>query len=137
MGNLRRDVHAEAALLVLGEKLQALESLTLEDLKLFVPRLLSSVHIDALVHGNAGRSEANAITQSLLNALQSQKLPVACIPTFRSISIPDGTTHIHRLPAPDPENDNSAVEFILQLGPRTDEIGGMTELLAHCIKEPC
>ncbi len=39
------------------------QSLTVEDIEAFVPRLFSSTHIEALVHGNVTEKQATKIVQ--------------------------------------------------------------------------
>ncbi|KAJ3416993.1 hypothetical protein HDV05_007475 [Chytridiales sp. JEL 0842] len=122
-----------------AEKLQALQAITLEDVKAFYPQLLHKFYVEGLVHGNVSSAEA----LELVNLIESILVPEPVPYHFRHRSvrthvIPQGKRYIQLRNVVNPNEPNSAIEYNIQIGDAKDDpIRVLTLLFAQIAKEPC
>lgn len=100
--------------------LLALEPLSLDQLRNFVPLWMQTMKMTCLIHGNATQEEAIQLCQekvkkALINAQTCALLP-SQEPTLRVVQLQDKTDYIVPMPVPNPEDTNSAVEIAYQIG---------------------
>lgn len=122
------------------EKLAACESATAESLGAFHRRLLASVNVKALVHGNITQANATDLCAQLnvkLKAHGAGKLTPARHPELRAVELPVGR-FVLRAPPPSPAEKNSAMFMIFAVGQLdTDpKRTAMLSLLAQLVREP-
>ena len=100
------------------DKLTAAQGLELDDLLQWIPEFFSSVHVQALVQGNATMAAAsqllgNCVVPRLLARLRS---PPGAVPRNQRLQLPPATECVYRFDEPDPDNKNSAVVLYFQIG---------------------
>jgi len=118
------------------EKMQALDTLTLQDFIAFSRRLLSRFHLEVLVHGNVTLEDAKSISNVILDGLKPLPPFSSSLPQSRVIQLKDGCDYIHRLPEPNTDNTNSCVEVLYQVGPVELKVNATLALLHHLLREP-
>lgn len=79
-------------------------------------QILSSCHLEALVHGNLTADEARTLAQSAADALG----PGCCMAVGersreRCVSLPQGAELVHREKAKNAEEENAAIECYFQV----------------------
>ncbi|RIB06084.1 Metalloenzyme, LuxS/M16 peptidase-like protein [Gigaspora rosea] len=120
------------------EKLDALENITEQDIKVFYPDLFTHLHIESLVHGNMFKDEALKLLQIVENVLQSKPLLPAELIGCRSIILPEGKKFLYQHEVLDPNNVNSAIEYYVQVGNAVNKrLRATSSLLAQIMHEPC
>lgn len=139
-------------------KIIALEGTTAAELRAFRATLLASAHVEALLDGNASEEEARAAAEALVAPLAAIALPllpsqhvaaaqrVARLPAPVVLTREDGSlatvTFEHRLwqRGPNPEDPNSAIEYMMQCGPTAvgplAKQSALYRLAAHLLREP-
>ncbi|CAG8740860.1 38984_t:CDS:10 [Gigaspora margarita] len=105
------------------EKLDALENVTEQDIKVFYPDLFINLHIESLVHGNMFKDEALKLLQIVEDVLQSKPLLPAELIGCRSIILPEGKKFLYQHEVLDPNNVNSAIEYYVQVGNAVNKSG--------------
>ena len=94
--------------------LEVIEKISLQDLKQFIPDLLSNLNIEALAHGNFSRSEIEQFGDLLLEKLGNDlKKPAEKI-VERTINLPESKPLVYQLNITD---INSSVNTYYQAGP--------------------
>jgi insulysin len=78
---------ASIQLLILG--IQA------EDVQAFIPELLSNLHIETLIHGNATKEDALKLTRVVEENLGAKSLDFESVEGTRSLLLPTGTPTSH------------------------------------------
>ena len=120
------------------EKLAALEPVTLEDLRAFVPRLLGHLAFEALAHGNLTEAEAIQMLETVRETLGAKELLASTAPeSAHVVVLPAGTVVVHSFAELNEENLNSAIEMIFVIGPEDVGESARLDLLMHLTKEPC
>ena len=140
-----------------NEKLIAIKSLTANDLRVFIPEFLRTVHVRMLISGNGTKEEALAVADAFTSPLIGKSSPPTISETLvvaRALELPypitvqhsDTTTttmnieFCYSLPAPNPADPNAAMEMTLQIG--EGSVGKLcqrnvyTELAGHILSEP-
>ncbi|XP_044595183.1 insulin-degrading enzyme isoform X2 [Cotesia glomerata] len=127
------------------ELLEATEFLTLDRIEEFIPKLLTKVHIQCLIHGNLTESEAletvkmveNQLTKDPLDSEKSKTI-VPLMPKQyilnREISLDNGSHYLYEI-----ENKlhkSSCTEIYYQVGLQSTESNMHLELLGQIISEP-
>ena len=74
------------------------------------------VFVDALVAGNVAPTDALAMTAAVEDALPALPLSIADHPIFRVVELPTRHPVIARIASPHPQNTNSAVRVVFQVG---------------------
>lgn len=73
-----------------AEKLKELDAITAEDLQAFYPTILSHLHLEALVHGNVFKEDAQAMLKTVIDILNPKELLPSQLIGHRSLIIPKG-----------------------------------------------
>ncbi|KAI8388880.1 Metalloenzyme, LuxS/M16 peptidase-like protein [Radiomyces spectabilis] len=121
-----------------AEKLKELEDITPEDVQNFYPTILSHLHIEALVHGNIVKDDAQSMLRNVVDILQPKQLLPSQLIGHRSLILPKGTKWVYQKEVEDPHNVNSGIEYLIQVGNVTQtELRARLSLLAQIAQEPC
>lgn len=120
------------------EKLEVLDDIKFEDIKMFYPELLSQLHIESLIHGNILKDDAMKMTQKVEEILQPKALLPSQLIGYRSAILPYGKKFIYQRNVYDTENINSAIDYHIQVdGLMEVESRARLSLLAQIADEPC
>lgn len=119
------------------DRLPHLETITREDLEVFYPTLLSQVHIEALAHGNLTREKALEFLHRSIEILSPDDfLPRDQFPLEQGLSLPQGERWIYKMDSLDPENVNSAVDYLIQVCKSSDvPLRNRLKLLRQMVSE--
>ncbi|KAG0170307.1 Insulinase (Peptidase M16) [Apophysomyces sp. BC1034] len=121
-----------------AEKLMELDTITAEDIQSFYPTVLSHLHLEALVHGNVLKEEAQSMLNIVLDTLKPKVLLPSQIVGHRSLILPEGTRWVYQRDVEDPNNVNSGIEYLIQVGNVTQtNLRARLSLLAQIAQEPC
>ncbi|KAF7727647.1 Insulinase (Peptidase M16) [Apophysomyces ossiformis] len=121
-----------------AEKLVELDSITAEDIQAFYPTILSHLHLEALVHGNVFKEDARTMLSIVLDTLKPKELLASQIVGHRSLILPKGTRWVYQREVEDPNNVNSGIEYLVQVGNVTQtDLRARLSLLAQIAQEPC
>lgn len=120
------------------EKLDVIEKITFEQLEVFIPKIYEEIFFESLVHGNIKLEEANEI-DSLVQTLCPNDIRNSQINNsrIRSYILPLGKTRRFETKLADPENVNSCIQYVIQLGVYDEEMSAIGRLFAQMIHEPC
>ena len=118
------------------DKLKAIKTVTIDDLKVFSKRLLSHFYLEMLVHGNSSASEAKDIASTLIDGLCSEESYETDIPDLRIVKLEERSDFIHRFPGFNKSNPNSVVEVLYQIGVTDLESNATLAFLKHLMQEP-
>ncbi|KAG7668348.1 hypothetical protein Ndes2526B_g00937 [Nannochloris sp. 'desiccata'] len=133
-------VAAEAKRWHVADYEAVLPTLTSEMLTAFLPRLLSSCHVEAYSAGNLPQSAAEELVDSIEKDLK--ELCASRAPTrsqaheTRVVKLRPGNPVLLPRIGPNPANDNSAVVVSYQIGLDSPRVNALTELVAHIGKRP-
>ncbi|KAH0808873.1 hypothetical protein GEV33_013918 [Tenebrio molitor] len=121
------------------ELLAATEQLTMDKLEAFIPQILSKMHIECLIHGNANKEKALQLVQivedRLLSTLNMSPLLPRQLLLNRELKLEDGCNYVYEV-----QNDvhkESCIELYYQCGLQSKENNMKLELFAQIIQEPC
>ncbi|CAM9632328.1 unnamed protein product [Chrysoparadoxa australica] len=117
------------------EKSAALLPCTLDMVLAHIPRITSSLFIEALVVGNASPDEAAALLETFFTVLKPKALPGVLRPDGRVVQLSKGVVYSHRMTSPNPEEPCSAVQVIYPMGLESLETCTMIELVVQLVKE--
>ncbi|ORE08646.1 hypothetical protein BCV72DRAFT_203143 [Rhizopus microsporus var. microsporus] len=121
-----------------AEKLKELEVITAEDVQSFYPSLISRLHIEALVHGNFSREDAQKMLHDTIDILKPKALQPSELIGNRSLTLPHGSKWVYQRDVEDPNNVNSGIEYVIQVGNITEtSLRAKLTLLAQIAQEPC
>lgn len=118
------------------DKMEAISHLTTSDLKAFSKRFLRRFFVEILVHGNSSPSEAQTIATTIVDGLASQVPFASTLPTSRVIQLKDRVEYVHRFAGYNPNNPNSVLQTLFQIGVTDLKNNSILSLLAHLIQEP-
>lgn len=123
------------------EKIDALSSVSLEELNSFIPQLLSQSHIEALCHGNLLEDEAMAIANIFKDSLSVQPLATAGEPNEAVLKLPSGVSLVFNADAKNAMEENSVIEMYFQIeqdcGQQSVRARAIYDLIEAIISEPC
>ncbi|KAI7866288.1 Metalloenzyme, LuxS/M16 peptidase-like protein [Spinellus fusiger] len=120
------------------EKLRELENISAQDIQDFHPTIMSYLHLEALVHGNIVKEDAEKMLASVLDTLNPKALLPSQMIGHRSLMIPEGTKWVYKHKVEDPKNVNSGIEYLIQVGNVTQiPLRARLSLLAQIAHEPC
>ncbi|GBB83220.1 hypothetical protein RclHR1_00100024 [Rhizophagus clarus] len=120
------------------EKLEILDDIKFEDIKMFYPELLNQLYIESLIHGNILKDDAIKMIQKVEEILQPKVLSPSQLIGNRSVVIPQGKRFIYQRNVFDTENINSAIDYYIQVDNITDrELRARVSLLSQIADEPC
>lgn len=121
-----------------SEKLKELDFITAEDIQAFYPTILSQLHVEALVHGNLLKEDAQKMLKDALATLNPKELLPSQLNGHHSLVLPEGTKWVYNRDVEDPNNVNSGIEYLIQVGNVTQTaLRAKLSLLAQIAQEPC
>lgn len=113
--------------------------ITIERLEAFIPQVLSKMHIECLIHGNANKEKAQELVHIVEDSLTSTFSMSPLLPRQlllnRELKLEDGCQYTYEV-----ENDvhkSSCIEMYYQCGLQSKENNVKLELIAQLIQEPC
>lgn len=113
--------------------------LTLDRLDAFIPQMLSKMHIESLVHGNANTQKAlelmNIVEKRLTGSYSMSALLPRQLLLNRELKLENGCNYLYQV-----ENNvhrSSCVELYYQCGVQSKESNMLLELFTQIIYEPC
>ncbi|KAJ9698882.1 hypothetical protein PVL29_007786 [Vitis rotundifolia] len=123
------------------EKLCSLNDLSLADLKAFIPKVLSQVHIEGLCHGNMLKEEALNISNIFENNFPVQPLPYEMMHKEHVINLPSGANLVRDVRVKNKPETNSVVELYFQIEPEcwaksTIKLKALVDLFDEIVEEP-
>lgn len=122
---------------IIEERLAEMSTITIDDVRAFVPLLLGQFHIEALVHGNLYQEDALKMTDLVEKTLKPQTLPSSQWPIRRSLLFPEGSNYVYSQDLKDPSNVNHCIEYFLSTGDIRDrDRYAQLLLLAQMTDEP-
>ncbi|KAL1510015.1 hypothetical protein ABEB36_004673 [Hypothenemus hampei] len=121
------------------ELLASTDQMTIERLEAFIPQMLSKMHIESLVHGNANQERALQMVQIVEDAFTSTLNMAPLLPRQlllnRELKLEDGCNYMY-----EKENQvhkSSCIEVYYQCGLQSKENNVKLELFCQLIQEPC
>merc|ERR1711962_872943 len=118
--------------------LNATSELTVQSLEWFIPRFLSNLHLEVLVHGNMKRTTAQSIADSIQESLVSKANTRPLLPSQltreRELQLKDESSMVY--PAENTVHRSSAVETYYQCGLQRTHQNMLLELLCQIFAEP-
>ncbi|GAA5926522.1 hypothetical protein JCM10213_002375 [Rhodosporidiobolus nylandii] len=119
------------------QRLEALQGLTPIDVEQHAASLLSSVSLEALVHGNFKRDDSVEMLCTVEEILQLATGEPTKGDRNHALVLPEGSNIIYRPLVPSEENVNSAASVYYQVGPSTDyDLLAKLSLFAQIAKVP-
>ena len=119
------------------ERIEAIQSVTYEDLKDFSCKVLRRSFVEMLVHGNASEDEAKRFLDVVLGQIKFSRLFASSRTENRVAELSPTTEYVCTFKEYNPEEENSCIQCIFQLGDSSVETSSKTTLLAHLLSEPC
>lgn len=121
-----------------AEKLQELDHISAEDIQAFYPTILSQLHVEGLVHGNLFKEDASKMLKDALDILKPKDLLPSQLSGHHSLVLPKGSKWVYKRDVEDPNNVNSGIEYLIQVGNVTQTaLRAKLSLLAQIAQEPC
>ncbi|KFM79353.1 Insulin-degrading enzyme, partial [Stegodyphus mimosarum] len=121
------------------ELLNCVDEITIDGVHEMIPRLLSRVHIEALMHGNLTKKHALHLMNIVENALKSNMNTKHLMPSQlsrdREIQLSDGCHYVYEVT--NEVHSCSSVETYYQCGVQETRANMLLELLCALIAEPC
>ncbi|NIR31231.1 MAG: insulinase family protein [Gammaproteobacteria bacterium] len=114
------------------QRLEALEPLTAQDVRGFVPELLGEIHVVALAHGNLLREQAQQLGRTLERALR-EPARAAAVPGGKVVKLEPGARYVREL---DVDHPDSALTLYFQGPDRSFERRAQAALLAQVMSAP-
>ena len=122
---------------IVEERLVEMASVTIEDVRAFVPAMLGQFHIEALVHGNLYQEDALKMADLVERILRPRTLPGSQWPVRRSVLFSPGSNVVYHHNLKDLSNVNHCIEYSLNIGDIKDrERYAQLLLLAQMTDEP-
>ncbi|CAM8952611.1 unnamed protein product [Rhodiola kirilowii] len=123
------------------DKLQTLYGLSVDDLKAFVPSLLSQIYIEGLCHGNLLKSEALEIATRFRIYLTGKPLPIEMRHRDHVIRLPAGANLVHDATVKNKLEPNSILELYFQIESESEtesiKLKAFADLFDEIVDEPC
>ncbi|EIN07085.1 hypothetical protein PUNSTDRAFT_53482 [Punctularia strigosozonata HHB-11173 SS5] len=118
------------------EKLEAIDSISAEDMQEHGSQLLKQTHIRGLVVGNMSKQQATSMMEDVERILGSSAL-AADAALLHCRILPEGSNYVYRMPTPNPNEPNSSLTYYVRFGPTTDRrLRVKAALLSHLLAEP-
>ncbi|CEG82559.1 hypothetical protein RMATCC62417_16615 [Rhizopus microsporus] len=110
----------------------------LEELQAFIPLAISTLHIEALVHGSMEKETVLGMFSKIQDVLTPRPLLPSQWAVSRAVALSDGQHFVHTLPVYDNNEVNSAIAYYSQVC-RVTETGLRNRLflIAQIAEEPC
>ncbi|CAG9815290.1 unnamed protein product [Phaedon cochleariae] len=121
------------------ELLAATDQITIERLESFIPQVLSKIHIESLVHGNANKEKALELVHIVEDTLAASMSMSPLLPRQlllnRELKLEEGCHYSYEVQ--NKVHKSSCIELYYQCGLQTKENNIKLELFAQIIQEPC
>jgi len=130
------DLCLEPSKFSLQDKIKALSTITLSSLVNFSKTIFSHFHLEMLVHGNATPSEAKAISCTITDKLKPEPLFQLNAAEHRVVKLEHSIEYVHRFAGFNPDDANSCLEILFQIGPVHIGTNALLSFLLHLMKEP-
>jgi len=114
------------------DKQEALKNLDMEDLLTFAKHTLSEFYLEVLVHGNLSPNDAKEVATIIIDEF-IPTLP-SSLPQQLVTKFPQNT--VHAFEEPNPNNTNSCLVLLYQMGPMDLRVNAILALLHHLLQEP-
>ncbi|KAI7901194.1 Metalloenzyme, LuxS/M16 peptidase-like protein [Cokeromyces recurvatus] len=115
-----------------------IKDISLKDVQQSIPEIISTLHIEGLVHGSLERTQALEMFQSVQSILQPRPLAPGQLMGERSIMLPQGKKFVYSLSVRDPDEVNSAINYHIQVCNVKDiSLRNHLSLVAQIAREPC
>ncbi|RCI06352.1 Insulinase (Peptidase M16) [Rhizopus stolonifer] len=115
-----------------------LKEVELEDLKAFIPLVLSTLQTEALVHGSMEQETAISMLDHVQTILAPRPLTPSQLVGARTAILPEGQHFVHALPVHDSGEVNSSIAYYSQVcSMREIEKRCQLSLMAQIAQEPC
>lgn len=121
--------------IALPEKNQILKTLSFDAFKSFCTRYLQQIKIKAVLQGNLNATQAEKITNDVLDVLDCGKIDNLTDIDIRTMKIPNGSTYL-RCKAYNPNDVNTVVINFYQIGSITIRLNALIDLLVTIAEEP-
>ncbi|GMG98165.1 hypothetical protein Nepgr_000005 [Nepenthes gracilis] len=122
------------------EKLHSLKDLSLPDLLVFIPKLLSQLYIEGLCHGNLLEEEAINISNIFRYNFSVQPVPVEMRHEEHILCLPSGANLVRDVCVKNKLETNSVVELYYQLeqesGVDSIKLKAFSDLFDEIVQEP-
>ncbi|KAF9594541.1 hypothetical protein IFM89_033511 [Coptis chinensis] len=122
------------------DKLHCLTDLSLDDLKAFIPKLLSQLHIESLCHGNISKEEAVGISEIFKCNFSIEPLPADLRHEECVICLPSGANLVRDVCVKNRLEVNSVVELYYQIeqdiGLEITKLRALADLFDDIVQEP-
>ncbi|KAF7268841.1 hypothetical protein GWI33_018185 [Rhynchophorus ferrugineus] len=121
------------------ELLASTDQITIDRLEAFIPQMLSKMHIECLIHGNANKERALQMVQIVENALTNSLSMSPLLPRQlllnRELKLEDGCHYLYE--KHNGVHKSSCIEVYYQCGLQSKENNIKLELFCQLIQEPC
>lgn len=118
--------------------LSELKDIHIEDVQSYIPSIISSLHIEGLVHGSLERDQVINMFGTIESILQPRPLLPSQFVGDRDIILPAGKKFVYPISVHDPENVNSAINYTSQVCCVQDiPLRNRVRLVAQIAEEPC
>ncbi|KAJ3270626.1 Insulinase (Peptidase M16) [Terramyces sp. JEL0728] len=118
------------------EKLNELQTITLEAVIEFSKHLVGATYVEGLVHGNVSQEDALELGNIVLNGFSSKKLPNRDATAIRIHKLDLACHVIFSKDVYSADNLNSAIEYCIQVGPVSDsKLRNLLNLLSQIGQE--
>ena len=118
-----------------AEKIAAIAPLTAADVRQFIDVFLAQAAVITFVHGNATAAEAQNISDLIVSELRYSTLPASLLPELRTVQLQTGVRYEHELPVMNPQEVNSAVSIVYQVGEDSTLNAAMLDLFCQVCKD--
>uniref|UniRef100_A0AAR5Q891 Insulin-degrading enzyme n=1 Tax=Dendroctonus ponderosae TaxID=77166 RepID=A0AAR5Q891_DENPD len=121
------------------ELLASIDQISVDRLEAFIPQMLSKMHIECLVHGNASKDRALEMVQIVESALKRSMNMSPLLPRQlllnRELKLEDGCHYSYE--KENKVHKSSCIEVYYQCGLQSRENNVKLELFCQLIQEPC
>ncbi|CAI5653421.1 unnamed protein product [Oreochromis niloticus] len=118
---------------------EALHDVTLPRLKIFIPQLLSWLHIKALLHGNITKESALGMMQMVEDTLTEHAHTKPLLPSqlirYRQVQVPDGGWYVYQ--QKNEVHNDCGIDIYYQIDMQNTHDNMLLELFCQIISEPC
>eukprot|EP00252_Welwitschia_mirabilis_P007587 TRINITY_DN19118_c0_g1_i1.p1 TRINITY_DN19118_c0_g1~~TRINITY_DN19118_c0_g1_i1.p1 ORF type:complete len:1100 (+),score=208.89 TRINITY_DN19118_c0_g1_i1:181-3300(+) len=122
------------------EKLSCLLKLTLDDLLVSIPELLSQVYVEGLCHGNLLEDEAITLANIVRSAFSATFLQREEWDSERILKLPPRANFVHNSIVKNQAENNSVIELYYQMdqdiGMQADRARALADLFEEIVHEP-
>ncbi|CAI0401778.1 unnamed protein product [Linum tenue] len=122
------------------EKQDVLHHLSLDDLKAFIPELLSQLYVEGLCHGNLLEEEALGIANIFRTNFPVQPLPVDMRHKEYVVCLPAGANLVRDVNVKNKSETNSVLELYFQIEPEEGsevfKLKALIDLFDEIVEEP-